>query len=327
MPSPKKTLIAGGAGYLGLTLARALLASGREVTILDSLLHGLPPALTSLNVNFLEGDIRDISLTHRALQGFDEVVDLAALVGEPACDASPAEANQVNYLAAANLAAAAETAGVQRFILASTDSCYGARENEKLTELSPLAPLSLYARTKAWAEAAILSRPPRPDFQPTVLRMATIYGLADRTRFDLAVNLLTREATLKKRIKIFSGEQWRPLVHVADAARAFVLALDAPPALVSGQIFNVGSNEQNVQFKDLGALIAKVIPETVVETIPEPPDLRDYWVDFDKIRLILRFQPKYSLKAGILELRKAIIEGQIPDPYAAWLVNYPGKQP
>ncbi|MDR2422195.1 MAG: NAD(P)-dependent oxidoreductase [Deltaproteobacteria bacterium] len=320
-----KTLIAGGAGYLGLTLARELIESGRRVTVLDNLLHGPQPALAELDLEFVEGDVRDIGLVGRTLKGHGEAILLAALVGEPLCDQRPDEAVAVNYLAAANFARSAQEMGVKRLIFASTDSCYGARENEKLTELSPLAPISLYARAKAKAEAAILSLAPDPNFHPTVLRMATIYGLAKRMRFDLAVNLLAREATLKGRIKIFSGEQWRPLVHAADAAAAYRLALEAPLELVSGQIFNVGSNEQNVQFRDLGALLAATIPGTVVETGPEPQDLRDYWVSFDKIKKALDFSPRFSVADGLLEIHRALLAGSLPDPYSARYLNAGGR--
>jgi nucleoside-diphosphate-sugar epimerase len=252
-----------------------------------------------------------------SLKDRDEAVLLAALVGEPLCDKRPDETMEVNFRAAEDFAKACANLGVRRFVFASTDSCYGARENERLTELSKLAPLSLYAKAKAMAEEAILSLGGPPDFQPTILRMATLYGPSARPRFDLAVNVLARDATLKGQIRIFSGEQWRPLCHVADAALAYLLALDAPKELVSGRIFNVGSNGQNVQFKDLGALIAEAIPGTKVETVSMPPDLRDYWVSFDKIARDLNFKPQKTLRQGILEIRELLLAGSPNDPYAA----------
>jgi nucleoside-diphosphate-sugar epimerase len=313
MPQPK-TLIAGGAGYLGQTLARILVESGRKVSVLDNLLYGPQPTLSNLDLNFIQGDIRDIGLVRATLAGQDEAILLAALVGEPLCDLRPAEALEVNLLAALNFAQTAKALGVNRFIFASTDSCYGQREKERLTELSSLAPISLYARLKAEAETAILQLGATVNYHPTILRMATIYGLAPRPRFDLAINLLAREATLSGRVKIFSGEQWRPLVHVKDAAKAYLLALEAPLELVSGEVFNVGSNEQNIQFKDLAALLAKTFPEALVEITPEPPDLRDYYVDFYKIKKVLGFTPQYTPVDAFIEIKNALLAGLIPLP-------------
>jgi nucleoside-diphosphate-sugar epimerase len=212
---------------------------------------------------------------------------------------------------------AAQDFGARRFIFTSTDSCYGAQENVFLTEEAPLRPISLYAELKARLEEDFLRPPRRHDFHPTVLRLATLYGLAPRMRFDLVINLLTREAALGRPARIFSGEQWRPLVHVRDAARAFVLALEAPPEKVSGRIFNVGSNEQNVQFKDLAAILLKAMPEAAIETVPQPPDLRDYHVAFDRIRETLRFEPEYTVLDGIAEISEALKSGVLGDPYDA----------
>jgi nucleoside-diphosphate-sugar epimerase len=186
---------------------------------------------------------------------------------------------------------------------------------EKLTELSPLAPISLYASLKAKAESAILALGASPEFQPTIMRMGTLFGHSPRPRFDLVVNILAREATLKGRFAIFSGEQWRPLVHVTDAARAYLLVLETPPELVAGQIFNVGASDQNIQFKDLGALVVQAIPGTQVDVLPQPPDLRDYFVSFDKIAAVLGFRPQVAIAEGLVEISKAILAGQPPDPY------------
>jgi nucleoside-diphosphate-sugar epimerase len=135
-------------------------------------------------------------------------------------------------------------------------------------------------------------------------------------RFDLILNLLAREAVLGRGAKIFSGEQWRPFAHVRDAARAFSLALAAEPESVSGQIFNIGSNRQNIQFKDLGKLILRVMPQAKVETVPQPPDLRDYHVAFDKAARILGFQPEFEPEDGLREIAAGLAAGTWGDPDA-----------
>jgi nucleoside-diphosphate-sugar epimerase len=317
-----KTLIAGGAGYIGQQLVKTLLDSGRQVIVLDNLLHNQDILVEEgPNCSFLNGDIRDIGVVHQNLSGCDEAILLASLVGEPACDHNPDEALEVNYLAALNFALTARISGLKRLVFASTDSCYGQREGEKLTEDSPLRPLSFYAKLKSWAEVGILGVK-GDDFSPTIVRLATVYGLAPRMRFDLAVNLLTREATLNGKIKIFSGEQYRPLVHVSDVARAIQTVLDAPYSLTAGQVYNVGSNEQNIQFKELGRLLAAIIPETIIETVPQSPDLRDYYVCFDKITKELGFEAQISLADGIKEIHNALKSGHFADPYARQYVNF-----
>jgi nucleoside-diphosphate-sugar epimerase len=285
---------------------------------LDSFIHGpqdLSQFHNSRNFKDLKGDIRDISLVSNLIRTHDSSVLLAALVGEAACDRDPTETVDINYLGSLNFLAAARYYQ-KRFIFTSTDSCYGTREGELLDESSALRPISLYAELKARTEEEVLAPKPQNNFCPVVLRLATVYGQAPRMRFDLAVNLLTREATLKGRAKIFSGEQWRPLVHVSDVARAFRLVLEAPPEKISGQVFNVGSNHQNLQFKDLGHIIEREIPGTIIETVPQPPDLRDYHVNFEKIQKILGFQAEVEVASGIKEIRDSLLRGIPADPYS-----------
>ncbi|MDR3039042.1 MAG: NAD(P)-dependent oxidoreductase [Candidatus Adiutrix sp.] len=312
-----KILVFGGAGYLGGWVTPLLLASGHEVTVFDRLLFG-PAAVAPLagrpGFRLIEADLRDARAVAAAVRGQQAVILLASLVGEAACARDPADTVAVNYLGPLSALRAAAYYGVERFIFTSTDSCYGAQEKVILTEDSPLQPLSLYADLKARVEREILALDRPPGFHPTVLRLATLYGPAPRMRFDLILNLLTREAALGRGARIFSGEQWRPLVHVRDAARAFALAAAAEPEAVSGQIFNVGSNHQNVQFKDLGALLRRVLPEAVVETVPQPPDLRDYRVSFDKIRATLRFSPEFEPEDGIKAIRDGLAGGAWGNP-------------
>jgi nucleoside-diphosphate-sugar epimerase len=312
-------LIIGGAGYIGLVLTQVLLEAGFNVTVLDNFIHG-PDPLTFLKqwstLKIIQGDIRDIGLVNRAVGGHRSVILLAALVGEPACDVDQNQTFEINFLAALNVMETAKHHNdVSRFIFTSTDSCYGAREGERLTEKSPLKPLSFYAELKAKVEDALLNSPLVSGFTPTILRLATVYGLSPRIRFDLAINLLVREVVLKKQAKIFSGEQWRPLVHVRDVARAFQMVLEAPSEKIDSQIFNVGSNEQNVQFKELAPLLSTLDPDAKIDIVPAAPDLRDYFVDFSKIERILGFKAKIKLFDGMTEIKQALLSGFPVDPY------------
>jgi nucleoside-diphosphate-sugar epimerase len=272
--------------------------------------------LSNPDFSFTEGNLNDPKLMEELASRYENIVLLAALVGEAACDKDPKLTLLTNYLSPLLLLDACLYYGkTLRFIFISTDSCYGNRPGETLTEDSELKPLTLYAVLKAKLEQMILERTSGTGLSATILRLATVYGLSPRMRFDLAVNLLTREATLKKRAAIYSGEQWRPLVHVSDVASAISLALALEPEKARGEVFNVGSNEQNVKFSDLGRLIRDCVPGSEIEIVPGAPDLRDYYVSFDKISG-LGYKPAFSLRDGILEIKSALTSATIPDPYS-----------
>ena len=312
--SVPRVLVIGGAGYLGSVLTRDLLAHGWRVRVLDSLRFGRE-ALDADDVrdnpglDVVEGDIRCIGTVTAALADVDGVVLLAALVGEPACDTDPKETVDINLLATMSVAHGCLYHGVHRFVFASTDSIYGIREGI-MEEDSAKNPLSLYARLKLQAEEEILSLS-TADFQPTILRMCTLYGWSHRMRFDLVVNALALRAETDRRITIFGGAQWRPFVHVADAATAYRLALDAPLDLVGSQIFNVGSDEQNYQIGALPEFVRQVWPGVAVDTVPQSPDLRDYAVSCRKIERVLGYRAERSIVDGLREIRQTLVAGGV----------------
>jgi nucleoside-diphosphate-sugar epimerase len=157
-------------------------------------------------------------------------------------------------------------------------------------------------------------------FSPTVFRMATLFGLSDRMRFDLVINLLTVQAALEKKFSIFGGKQWRPFMHVSDAADAYITCLESPLQKVKGQIFNVGSDEFNYQLLGVGKLIAKIISDAVME-LKENDDKRNYNVSFEKIRKALNFHCKNGVTIGTYEILKAIKEGKFLDYKASKYSN------
>ena len=311
----KKVLLVGGAGYLGTILCELLLREGYKVTVFDNLMYKQKSLRFFKNKKrflFVEGDIRDIPLVSKVIQGHDAVIMLAALVGEPRCNKNPKVTVEINYLATLMLAEACRYYKVKRFLFASTDSCYGIRRGI-MYEGSPMNPISLYAVLKALIEKKILALSSK-DFSATVLRMATIYGWSHRMRFDLLVNILTMHAAVNKKIKIYCGKQWRPLVHVRDAANAYLKVLKAPLKKTEGEIFNVGSNEQNYQLFQIGNVITDVFPKVEIETIKQSPDLRDYHVNFDKISKDLNYRVRYGVRDGILEIKKRLEKGLVASP-------------
>lgn len=305
------TLITGGAGYLGSVLTLRLWREGRRVRVLDNLSQGanaLMPLFGQENFEFVRGDVREPEVIEIALEGVEQIVHLAAIVGDPACAREPEKARAVNLDASLALFDAARRAGVNRFVFASTCSNYG-----KMLDTSTLAdedtelrPVSLYAETKVAVEQALLSHRARESSDATVLRFATLYGHSPRMRFDLTVNQFTAEMLVKRRLTVFGEQFWRPYVHVRDAARAITLMLDAPRERVAGRVFNVGDTRENYRKIDLVGLIRKQVGDAEVEFVHREEDPRDYRVSFERVRAELDFQIKRRVPDGIAEIVSAL---------------------
>jgi nucleoside-diphosphate-sugar epimerase len=316
-----RVLVVGGAGYLGSALVRLLLARDYQVRVLDALLFG-SKSLDALEGNprceLIKGDVRNIDIVVEAMNNCDAVIDLAAIVGDPACEVSRSLAIEVNRAATRMLIDIARGYGIRRFVFASTCSVYGASDH-LVDERTKVAPISTYARTKVDSESLLLEAKSL-EFHPTVLRLATLFGLSPRPRFDLVVNLLTARAATTGKITIFNGEQWRPFLHISDAARAIIAILGANEEVVSGQIFNVGDYELNFTLKEVSDKIARVIPGLEIEYL-DNADRRNYHASFDKINRRLGFTCEKSLEEGIEEIYALIRSGRIQDFNAAEFNN------
>jgi len=306
-------LVVGGAGYIGSLLAERLVQSGYKVRVLDALLYGKEPLRAVENhpdFQLMVGDCRNIRDVVKAVKGVDAIVDLAAIVGDPACEQDQNAAREINYGATRMLIEVGRGHGVGRFLFASSCSVYGATDHE-MDEHSSVQPISLYAQTKVDSERALLGAH-NEDFHPTILRFATVFGLGYRPRFDLVVNLLTARAYQDGKITIFNGQQWRPFIHVRDVVEAIVLTMEAPLRLVSGEIFNVGDCSLNHTLQQVAGTIEQIFPGISVEHVANA-DRRNYRVNFDKFRNRLGFSARYSLKDGVEELKAAFDKQMIRD--------------
>ena len=311
-------LVTGGAGYVGSVVVDELLASGYRVRALDALLHGSIPSLLqpwgNPRFEFARGDVRDASARARVLQHVDAIVHLAAIVGDPACARQPELAREVNLDGTRALLDDAERVGVKRFILASTCSNYGRMSNGDLAdETVELKPISLYAETKVAAEQDVLGR---RRLVPTCLRFATVYGTSPRMRFDLTVNEFTRDLAIRDELTIFGEQFWRPYIHVRDAADAIVRVLKSPPAVVNGEVFNVGDTGENYRKLDLVELLRERFPDGKIEFVHRDEDPRDYRVSFEKFAGRLEFKARRSVTEGIDEVLALLRSGLVDDPFA-----------
>jgi nucleoside-diphosphate-sugar epimerase len=322
-----RTLITGGAGYIGMLLADELLDAGRDVTALDVFLHDQrahAQTLEERGVRVVEGDIRDAEARRAALTDADSVVHLAAIVGDPACARDPELAQAVNVDAAKALAGDAADAGVERFVMASTCSNYGrmADPTVPIDETGVLAPVSLYAEQKVEVETYLLALDP-PPFAVTCLRFATVYGAAPRMRFDLTVNEFTRDLWADRKLEVFGEQFWRPYVHVRDAARGIRAVLEAPLQAVAGEVYNVGDSGENYRKLDLVERIREQTDRGEVSYVHRNEDPRDYKVSFEKIHQRLGYEVTMTVPQGIKEVMEALDGGRFPDSFDVRYRNIP----
>lgn len=295
-----KTLIVGGAGYAGGHLVDLLQSDNKyDVTVYDNLLY---EQSFYKKVEFIRGDVRDVTLVLPNLNEYDVVIWLAAIVGDGACEVNPKITNEVNKDAFFKLV---DCYG-GKIIYTSTCSVYGAGE-EFFSEESEPNPLSLYAKTKLESERYLSDK--HVDY--LVFRLGTLYGVGDefsRVRLDLAVNALTYRACTDKPLRVFSGEQWRPMTHVKDAAKAIKFGIDRD---MNG-LYNLVA--ENCQIKDIAEEVKKLIPSTKIIFEDTPfEDLRNYKATKGKYpKNGFRFD--YSLSDGILDIKKIFDSGRLKDP-------------
>ncbi len=305
--APRHVLVLGGAGFLGSVLVRRLLERRYTVTVYDSFVYDRD-SLEGIEADdffaVVRGDVRDRDRLRGVIEGKDVVVDLAAIVGDAGCDVDPAAAREINADCARDAYRMAHEAGVERFVFASTCSVYGYGENI-LDESSFLNPVSLYAQTKLTGELLLLADRHRHRTALSILRFATLFGWSWRPRFDLVVNTMTGHALSRGAVTVMGGNQWRPHLHVRDAAEAILRVIEAPRDAVDCEIFNAGGNALNMTVRELGETIARLVPGCRLETRPEAIDPRNYLVDFGKIRQRLDFVPRFGIADGVREITEA----------------------
>ncbi|MDO8571821.1 MAG: NAD(P)-dependent oxidoreductase [bacterium] len=296
-----KILVTGGAGYIGTSLVPILLQRGYEVTILDTLMYGgtvLMPLFRCKDFHFIRGDIRDYNTVSDACQDKDIIIHLAAIVGFPACREDSELAHSTNVIGTRNIAKATQKG--QYVLYSSTGSNYGALLNDICTEETPLNPLSVYGKTKTEAEKIIME-----ETNCVAYRFATGFGVSPRLRLDLLINEFCYQAVKQKYLVVYESNHMRTFIHVNDMARAFLFAIDHI-SMMSGHVFNVGSEELNFSKRQIVELIAKETGAYVhYADIGEDSDKRNYVVSYKKLN-DTGFQIENTIESGIKELIRAL---------------------
>jgi nucleoside-diphosphate-sugar epimerase len=321
----KHVLVTGGAGYIGSLLTGELLRTGFHVTVIDDLLFGGESLLAYLpdpSFHFVKADVCEARTVRSALREDwpkpEAIVHLAAIVGFPACQAVGRQvAWRYNVEATQRVFEQANQLGIKRMLLASTYSNYGlAPDGKPVTEESSLNPQSLYAETKIAAERLLLSQGDTAC-APLIFRLATLYGISPRTRFDLIINQFVLDAFTKRELLIYQRGYSRSFVHIRDVIRGFMIGLTAPDKKIRSQVYNLGSDEGNYTKDAIVALVLKRLPETVVsyKDMTFGGDMRDITVSFDKIRRELGFTTRFTADDGIREVLHAVRSGLISNPH------------
>jgi nucleoside-diphosphate-sugar epimerase len=313
----KHIVVTGGAGYVGSLLCPQLLDLGYRVTAFDTCFFGesfLPHEHG--NFRLVRGDIRDAGALTRVFSGADTVINLACISNDASFELDEHLSTSVNLDAFEPMVVAAKSAGVSRFIYASSSSVYGVSDQPNVTEEHPLVPLTLYNKYKGMCEP-LLFRHMTDDFVCTVIRPATLCGYAPRQRLDLSVNILTNLAVNKGKITVFGGAQLRPNLHIQDMCDAYKKFIEIDSAKIQGQIFNCGFENQSIA--DLAVVVKRVVerefPELGDIAITTTPsnDNRSYHINSDKIQRITGFRPKYSVEDAVTDLCRAFKAGKLPN--------------
>lgn len=303
-----KVMVTGHKGYIGSVMVPMLLQAGHAVTGYDSDLYrrcDFAAGGKQAAVPTVEKDVRDIH--PRDLEGFDAIIHLAALSNDPLSDLDPGVTYEINHKGSVAMARAAREAGVSRFLFASSCSNYGQAGEGMVDETGELKPVTAYGWSKVLSERHI-SELADANFSPVFFRPATAYGLSPRLRFDIVLNNLVAWAVTKGVILLKSdGTPWRPIVHVEDISRAFMVGLEAPREAIHNEAFNVGNSEHNYRIRDIAEIVAEVVPGCRLEFAADAgPDKRSYCVSFAKIASALpSFQPRWDARKGAQQLYEA----------------------
>jgi nucleoside-diphosphate-sugar epimerase len=301
----KRVLVTGHRGYIGAVMAPWLRERGYDVVGLDTEYFGpecsFPPESSPMRE--IRKDLRD--LAQGDLDGFDAVVHLAALCNDPLGSLQADLTYDINHAATVELARLAKKAGVQRFLFSSSCSMHGASFEAKVTEETPVNPLTPYGASKIRAEED-LRRLANDDFSPVFLRNGTVYGPSPRLRLDIVLNNLTGWACTIGRVKMLSdGSPWRPVIHVEDVCLAFQNALEAPRDRIHNDVFHVGANKENYQIRDLAEIVRREVGCEVEFGRDADADARTYIADFTKIEQRLGFVPRWTAATGVKQLMSA----------------------
>ena len=298
-----KYLVTGGAGFIGSHIASTLLKQGRQVRVLDNFSSGKRENLKGLEVEILEGDLRDVSKVAQAVKGVEIIFHEAAFVSVPESMEKPQECFDINITGTSILFDAARKAGVKRVVIASSAAVYGDSEAYPLSEETPLRQLSPYATSKRVAEMYAELFTHQFGLEVAALRYFNVYGPRQRpdSMYAAAVPIFIRCMLDQKPITIYGdGGQTRDLVNVRDVVQANFLASEHLAA--PGQIFNVCTGVET-RVLDLIDILYQIFPDAPkhIHAEPRAGDIYRSIGAPNKAMDMLGFKPQVTLTEGVKE--------------------------
>ena len=300
-----KIVVTGGAGYIGSVLIPKLLQNNYEVIVIDNLFYGQTSLLGCINhpnFTFIRGDILDendlISKSHDIFyKSSDIIIPLAGLVGAPVCKKNPAMSWKLNFYAVSLLSQYRD----QLIIYPTTNSGYGTKSRTiHCTEETPLEPISEYGIHKVEAETFLLTHHPKT----VAFRLATVFGVSPRLRWDLLVNNFVYNAMRDNMIIVFEPHAKRNYIHIKDVVNCILYTIENHGRMV-GQVYNLGLDQANLSKLELAEIIKQFTKCTIV-TAPGTidPDKRNYIVSNKKLKQV-GFEAMYSIEDGVEDLMVA----------------------
>ncbi len=306
----KKIFLIGGGGYVGSALVPKLLDSGYQVRVYDLFIYGDDVLEEHPNLSIIKGDIRNLVLLEESLKDFDYIIHLACISNDPSFELNPELGKSINLDCFEPLVKIAKKSMIKRFIYASSSSVYGIKKEKNVVEDLLLEPLTDYSKFKVECEK-ILNKFTSDNFETVIIRPATVCGYAKRQRLDVVVNILTNLAFNNRKIKVFGGEQLRPNIHIQDMVSVYLEVLKADEKLVNGETFNAGYD--NFKVMDIAISVKEVIGDDInIEVFPTN-DNRSYHVSSEKIKNVINFEPKFTIKDAIKDLKIAFEKNKLPN--------------
>ncbi len=303
-------LVTGGCGYIGSILVPLLQAEEtvETVSVLDNLSTGSPRNLlgtysgNDTNIVFRRGDVREYGDVENAMRDVDTVIHLAAITGASSTHDRKEETYAVNLDGTTNVLSAAEKFDVENVVFASSCNNYGRATSTDITEETDANPLNPYAETKHKGEQALIDHVADGHFRGTALRMSTNYGYAPGIRFNLVINHFVFRAVTDRPLTVYGdGTNWRPFIHVNDAARAFKQAACNPDAW-SKTVYNVWANDENYQIADIAEIVREEVDGTFdITYLEDEHPGPSYHVNFDRVDRH-SFEPEWTVRDGVHDL-------------------------
>ena len=305
-----KILVTGGAGYVGAVLIPYLLNKGHKITVIDLMIYGEEVLIKNPNLRIIKGDIRDTDLLKKELPNHEVVIHLACISNDPSFKLDPKLGKSINLEAFRPLVEISKQNLIKKFIYASSSSVYGLKKEKEIHENISLEPLTDYSKYKVECEV-ILKKYESENFAPIIIRPATVCGYSPRQRLDVVVNILTNLAYHKRKISVFGGKQLRPNIHIKDMAKVYDVLINAQKSKVSGEIFNVGYENKTVL--DLANTVKSVLGDDIQLVETPTDDNRSYHISSKKIKKILNFDPEFTIKNAVNDLRIAFEKNLLPN--------------